>query len=176
MCYNVLGDSMKNKMNNVKVENPTDEIKKLLILILIVTAFFFIFYGLTVLILKKDNKEEEKVEEVTKIDYEKILVSQILSQPENNYYVILTIEKDANNTTYESLIESYYKKENHKKVYKVNLNDPMNSTFLGDKTNLQGEIKNFKFEKSTLLEIEDKTIKSIFDGSTDILEKLNNLE
>lgn len=178
MCYNILGDSMKTKntKNNVRIENSSDEIKKLVVLILIVTAFFFIFYGITVLILKKDNKQTEEIKEVTKIDYEKILVSQILTQPENNYYVIVTIENDANNTTYESLIEKYYEKSNHKKIYSINLDDPMNKTFIGDKTNLQGEVKNFKFEKSTLLEVEQKTIKAIFDGSTDILEKLNNLE
>ena len=179
MCYNDFGDNMsmqkkiKNVNNNVEVENTNDELKKLVVLILVVTGFFFIFYGITVLILNKDKKEDV---EVTQIDFEKILVSQILEQPENNYYVIATIENDANNSTYKSLIEEYYKKEDHKKIYSINLNDPLNKSFIGDKTNLQGEVKNFKFEKSTLLEIEEKTIKNISEGSTDILEKLNNLE
>ena len=165
------------KINNSNIEkvNTTDELKKLVLLILLVTTFFFIFYGITVLILNKDEEKKETTE-ITQIDYEQILVTQILTQPEKNYYVIAKVENDANNSTYESLIESYYENKEHKKVYRINLNDAMNKSFIGDKTDLQGDVKNFKFEKATLLEIEDKTIKNITEGSTDILEKLKNLE
>ena len=169
---------MQNKVKVTKEEEITNsnEIKNLVKLVLAVTVVFFIFYGITILVLKKDNNNETKKEEQTQIDLEKILISQMLSQPENNYYVLITIEKDANNTTYNSLKEEYYKKENHKKIYLSNLSDPMNKTFVGDETNLQGDIKNFKFDKSTLVEIESASIKSITEGSADILEKLNNLE
>lgn len=165
--------NINKKTDNIEQTN-TDQIKKLIILVLTVTAIFFIFYGITILVLNNDNKKEKSTE--THIDLEKILISQILSQPENDYYVLITIEKDANNGTYNSLKEEYYKKENHKKIYLANLNDPMNKSFIGDEISLQGDVKNFRFDKSTLLEIENTTIKSITEGSQDILEKLNNME
>ena len=173
---------MQNKIKNemkVKIEEKNEnenEIKKLIILVLIVTAIFFIFYGITILITKKDKTKVEPKEEVTHIDMNKILINQLLTQPEDNYYVLLTIENDSNNTTYESLKEEYYKKENHKKIYNANLNDPMNKTFLGDETKLEGELKEFKFEKSTLVEIENGSIKNKYIGSTEILSKLGEME
>ena len=126
----------------------------------------------------KKNKTEstEPKEEVTHIDMDMILINQLLSQPEDNYYVLLTIENDSNNTTYESLKEEYYKVENHKKIYNANINDPMNKSFVGDETVLEGELKDFKFEKSTLLEIENGSIKNKYIGSTEILSKLSELE
>ena len=157
-----------------EVENSI-EIKKLLILVLVVTAIFFIFYGITILVLKKDKEDSKKEDIVTQIDFNKVLVSQLLEQPEENYYVLLTIENDANKTTYDSLIEEYYKIETHKKIYYANLNDPLNKSFMGDKTSLEGNVKDFKFDKSTLVEIESGSIKSIYEGSTDILEHLNSI-
>ena len=157
-----------------EVENSI-EIKKLLLLVLVVTAIFFIFYGITILVLKKDKEDSKKEDIVTQIDFNKILVSQLLEQPEENYYVLLTIENDANKTTYDSLIEEYYKIETHKKIYYANLNDPLNKSFMGDKTSLEGNVKDFKFDKSALVEIESGSIKSIYEGSTDILEHLNSI-
>ena len=174
---------MQNKIKNemkTQVEEKKEsenEIKKLIILVLIVTAIFFIFYGITILIMKKNKTEStEPKEEVTHIDMDMILINQLLSQPEDNYYVLLTIENDSNNTTYESLKEEYYKVENHKKIYNANINDPMNKSFVGDETVLEGELKDFKFEKSTLLEIENGSIKNKYIGSTEILSKLSELE
>jgi hypothetical protein len=98
-----------------------------------------------------------------------------LSQPESNYYVLLTIKNDENNETYNSFKETYYKKEGHKIIYQVDLSDPMNKSYLGDETTLQGDVKDFKFKNSVLLEIENGTIKTILDGSTDIISKLREL-
>lgn len=173
---------MQNKIKKTSVTTEetqtSNDMKKLLILVLVVTAIFFIFYGITILIMKKDKNKETDPEknEVTKIDMENILINQILEQPEEKYYVLLTIENDANNTTYESLKEEYYKKEDHLKIYRANINDPMNKMFVGDETTLQGEVKDFRFSKSTLVEIENKTIKTITEGSTDILAKLNDMK
>ena len=165
---------IKNINNNKEDEIKNNDLKKLLYLVLGVAVVFFIFYGITLLILKKDEVKQEETK--TEIDLNQILISQLFEQPESHYYVLVTISNDANNNTYESLKEEYYKKENHLIIYKANLNDPLNSSFAGDKTDLQGNIKNVKFNKSTLVEIEDKTIKSIFEGSQDILEKLNSMK
>ena len=165
---------IKNTNNQNESELQNNDLKKLLYLALGVTVVFFIFYGITLLILKKD--EEKTVSTPTQIDISQILISQLFDQPENHYYVLVTISNDANNNTYESLKEEYYKKTDHLIIYKANINDPLNSSFVGDQNNLQGNIKNFKFSKSTLIEIEDKTIKSIFEGSSDILEKLNSMK
>jgi len=164
---------IKNINNNKESELRNNDLKKLLYLALGVTIVFFIFYGITLIVLKNEDKT---IQTKTEIDLNQILISQLFDQPESHYYVLITIANDANNNTYESLKKEYYKKEDHLIIYNANLNDPLNKSFEGDKTDLQGNIKNFKISKSTLIEIEDKTIKSIFEGSQDILEKLNSIK
>jgi len=164
---------MKNKKDSKKeIINEKNEIKNLVLLVLCVTIIFFMFYGLTVLIMKKDKE----VKNIDKIDFNQILISDLLAQPDKNYYVLITIENDQNKSTYDSLKEEYYKKENHKTIYNANLNDPLNKLFVGDTTSLEGNVLDFRFDKSTLVEIEEGTIKSIYEGSIDILAKLNDIK
>lgn len=164
---------MKNKKDSKKeIINEKNEIKNLVLLVLCVTIIFFMFYGLTLLIMKKDNG----IKNTNKIDFNQILISHLLNQPDKNYYVLVTIENDQNNNTYDSLKEEYYKKENHKMIYNANLNDPLNKLFVGDTTSLEGNILDFRFDKSTLVEIEDGIVKGIYEGSTDILAKLNDIK
>lgn len=165
---------IKNVNNKKEEELRNNDIKKLIFLALGVTLVFFIFYGITYLVLKRNDENIQETK--TEIDLNKILISHLFEQPEENYYVLVTIQNDANNNTYESLKEDYYKKDNHLKIYNANLDDPLNSSYVGDTTDLQGEIKNFKFSKSTLVEIENKSIKSIYNGSSEILEKLNSIK
>ena len=164
---------MKNKKDSKKeIINEKNEIKNLVLLVLCVTIIFFMFYGLTLLIMKKDNG----IKNTNKIDFNQILISHLLNQPDKNYYVLVTIENDQNNNTYDSLKEEYYKKEGHKTIYNANLNDPLNKLFVGDTTSLEGNILDFRFDKSTLVEIEDGIVKGIYEGSTDILAKLNDIK
>ena len=94
------------KVNNKskKIESG-NEIANFIKLIIVVTVFFLAFYLITLLI----NKEEEKenIETPATIQYDNILLGNILIQPNDNYYVLVTESDDINLGLYSTYISMY---------------------------------------------------------------------
>lgn len=140
-------------------------IKQMLISVIVVVAILGIFYGITLLITNK--KETKKTSDDTNyndviIDYDKILAQNILSKQETSYFVFASFGDDKNLTSYNSAIAKYEGTENAIKVYDVDLDDAMNSNYIGEESSfIDG---NITFSETTLLKIERGMIINVYQG------------
>ena len=152
-------------------------IKQLILFILIIMITLGLFYGITTLVLdKKNNTKVDNTEEANNdvtIDYNTILAKNILSQSQEAYYVLASFTEDSNVTEYKNTIEKYKNKENSLKVYEVDLNSAFNKAYVSDESNLTGE--NITFKETTLIKVENKQIKEVFEGKDEITKALSTL-
>lgn len=178
LCYNDFGDKMKKANKNNSFFSTDNEMAKLLLLIIIVAIAFALFYLITLFVVKKDNKLETTDENIqTTIQYEKILASAILTQKNNEYYVLVYKNDDQYLDTYKNYL-SYYKmaKTDALPYYYVELNSQFNKSFISEKSKLDvSESKDFKFSQTTLIRVKDGKVISTYEGKDDITGKLNRM-
>ena len=97
---------MSKKKEKVNEISTTDEGTKLVKIIVIILILFAIFYFLTGYVSKYMNKRNNKVNttpETAVIQYDKIMIGEILNQSSDEYYVLLNYEDDY----YQELYDSY---------------------------------------------------------------------
>ena len=145
-------------------------IKHMIMAVLIIIIILGLFYGLTILITNKKqtktNNEEIKNNDAV-IDYDKILAQNIFSKKDASYYVFASFSNDEKLTTYNSTIAKYQSTTNAIKIYDVDLDDAMNSSYIGNESNfIDG---NIVFSETTLLKIENGIIVNVYQG-----EDINN--
>lgn len=172
-----LGDNMKKatkeKRNTkdmfVENENVASNFVKILIIVAILALTFgLITYAVT---HKSTNKTDSTV-----IQYDKILVGSILNREDDNYYVLVEMSDDSNNSTYESSIDTYNAKDEHLRFYTVDLSDGFNTNYVSDKANLKvTNISDIRFSTTTLLKIENHKIAKTITNSTEIQTFLTDL-
>lgn len=158
------------KKNNKKIKTANyssgDEFGKLIKLIIIVTVIFVVFYGITFLVNKEKEKEEE-TSNSAKIQYDNILIGNILDQPNDEYYVMIYDENDYNTVVYETYLNLYKQKEDSIRYYTADLTNYLNSSFVSDKSNFDIEdIKDLKIKTSTLLKIKKGKIEKHYTGDS----------
>lgn len=160
--------------------DSTDEIRKLLIIIGAVCAVMLAFYFITEVVVKNkknsnnNNQNDIKVEPV--IQYEQILMGSLFNQNESDYYVFVYDKDDVMLDLYNQYVSSYNKLDSHLKVYKVNLSEDFNKSYIGEESHLSGSnIKDIKVTGTTLIRIKDKEISSSYENSEDITKKLKEL-
>ena len=152
------------KEKNVKKANYEDnEISKLIKLIVIVTIIFLAFYAITYFVNKKDEPQEET--STSTIQYDEILIGNLLTQPNDEYYVMIYDDNDYNSKVYEMYLSMYEDKEDAIRYYTADLTNPLNSSFVSDESNFEIEdISDLKVSTSVLLKIKDKKIESVYVG------------
>ena len=111
------------------IQNDTYSFKNLVLITLILVALFFIFYLITTLFVKPVEKNVSN-NSITQINLNKITINNLLSQKENEYYVIATKNPKNSKANYLELynkyIEAYKKIEESLSFYNVNLDDAIN--------------------------------------------------
>lgn len=166
------------KKNN-SVFSSDNEMAKLILLIIIVAIAFAIFYIITIFVIKKDDNSEKNTEtnnEVT-IQYEKILVSNILSQSNNEYYVLAYMNDDPYIEAYKNYL-TYYEmaKEDAVPYYLVELENTFNKDFIADNSKLNvTQSKDLRFSQTTLLRIKDGKVISTYEGKDNITAKFGRM-
>lgn len=159
----------------------TNEFKRLLKIILIVTAIFALFYIVTIIVTQKsdevkierekENKETEKAE----IQYENIIIGTMLNKS-GTYYVLIEDADDNRTDEYDSLVDTIKSNEDSSNIYKANLTDSFNKTYLGKEENYYvSDITDFKVKGTTLVKISDGKIDSVYDNYDAIKNKLTEL-
>lgn len=172
------------KMNNKKGINTftysDNEMSKLIVLILVVALVFAIFYVITLLVTGKDTAETDVSNsenlDVT-IQYQKILAGNVLSQKNDEYYVLAYFNDDQYLNFYKSYLD-FYKSNVDGSVpyYFIDLDEVFNSSFVSDESNLNFDsISNLKFSQTTLLRIKDGQIISTYEGNKQISDKLGRM-
>ncbi len=174
----------KEKQNVRKMENkvstyepiPDEDLNmsNVIKMSIIVAVVFLGFYALTIGIQKwQKNKNNTSLStETNKIQYDEILMSKILKQNSDNYYVLVMDKNDENKKAY----TSYINKLQETKVYTADLNSAFNRGFYAEESNVVVEnISDLKIKDSTLLHIENHMITEGIEGSSSVLEKIMTL-
>ena len=155
------------KKNTTKMKSVSystgDELGKLIKLVIIVTIIVLLFYGITYLVNKEKDTTDTPVK--TEIQYDNILIGNILTQPNDEYYVMIYDDNDYNSKVYEMYLSMYEDKEDAIRYYTADLTNPLNSSFVSDESNFEIEdISDLKVSTSVLLKIKDKKIESVYVG------------
>lgn len=154
----------KNGKKIKKVEySDNSEISKLIKLIVIVTLIVLVFYGITA-ILNNDEEEETQDQSAT-IQYDEILIGNVLKQPNEEYYVMIYDDEDYDTSLYSTYLDLYKQKDEAIRIYTSQLNNPLNQNFKAEKSNLDiSDISDLKIQSSTLLKINDGKIEEFYEG------------
>ena len=157
-----MANKKNSKIKKASYEN-TNEFEKLIKLILIVKIVFLAFYGITFLVNRE--KEEEPSKTSASIQYDNILIGNVLTQPNDEYYVMIYDSNDYNKVLYQTYINMYKSTEDAIRVYTADLENPFNKNFVGEKANFKiDDISDLKLTTSTLLKIKKGKIDKYFVG------------
>lgn len=165
--------SKKQKENQIVSGN---ELTNLIKIVLIVCAVLLIFYFITVLVNNKDEENNYTENTTPTIQYNKILVGQILNRSENEYYVLVEKENDQYLDLYNYYLSSYDGENSAFKYYTVDLIDVFNGNNIGEQNVVVGNVSDFKFANTTLLRIQNRVITEIYDNRDSIVSYLENLK
>jgi len=158
---------MKNSTNN-------EEVGRLITMVVVVTVIFLIFYGITLFVTR--DKKSAKEEAPAQIQYDEILVGNLLEQPNSEYYVLVTVSEDKHISLYTSLLSKYKSQKDSIRYYTANLDNPFNTRFKDEKSELSiTDIKDLKVSQSTLFKIKDKKITNTYEGKDKIKEHLTSI-
>ena len=157
------------KKNN-KSYNQNFEVGNLVKIILVILVVFGLFYVLTYYIQKNKKTESNNNDTkntITTIQYDEILMGEILNQSENEYYVLLVKNGDYIKT-YKEYISKY---SNGNKFYYSLIDNGMNSRYLSDTSNLNVEnIDELKVVGTSLVKVNSGKIIESYDGNSSVMQ------
>ena len=166
----------KKKINKKNTVETNNELVNLIKIVVIVCVVLLAFYFLTVLVNKKTKGSAFSDDDsVAVIQYDKIIVGEILNRSDNTYLVLVEKENDVNSNLYQSYLSIYSGKENALKVYNVDLSEVFNLNYVGDETILDNGIQNYKFSDTTLIKVSDGNISESYIGTEAIENYLKEL-
>lgn len=166
-------NNKKQNSNNIATGN---EMLNLFKIVLIVCAVLIVFYFITLFVNDSGKTDDYSSNNVASIQYDKILVGQILNRNEDEYYVLVEKENDQYLELYNYYLSSYEGESKGLKYYKVDLSDVFNRNYVGEKTLLDGDISSFRFSDTTLLKIKNGVLTKIYDNREAIVSYLENLK
>lgn len=157
---------MSKKINKVDDFNPISLIK----FVVIVVICFVAFYGITMLVTNKKETKKETIEPT--IQYDEVLIGQILNRKNESYYVLV---EDSSDEELAELAQYVGTTNNTKKVYYSELNNSFNKGYKSDSSNLNVDnISEIRFKTTSLLEIENGNIVSSYEEHDEILNTLKS--
>lgn len=156
-----------------------EEIKKSIIiaisvLFVIVVTYFAVAMFLTGEIGNTKNESETVLSDTgVSLSYDNLIIAgKTFSQKENDYMVMFFSEKNASEALKNSL-SSYDPAQKSLKLYKVNLDEAINSFVKSDENNTTAtNSKELKIKQNTLITINNGTIISYIEDETEILNIL----
>ena len=169
-------ETSKKKKSNLS----NNEFVKLLQLILIVTGIFLAFYLVTWLFTDnsdKNKKEEEKPE--VSIQYDEILMSNLLKQKDLEYYVLAYDAEDKYYDSYNMYIYTYSTQKDAKRIYTSVLSNGFNKKFydkeLKESVIDAADISKLKLKDTSLIRVRRGTIRNVYEGHEEIINFLSTL-
>ena len=169
-------ETSKKKKSNLS----NNEFVKLLQLILIVTGIFLAFYLVTWLFTDNsdENKKEEDKPEVS-IQYDEILMSNLLKQKDLEYYVLAYDAEDKYYDSYNMYIHTYSTQKDAKRVYTSILSNGFNKKFydkeLKESVIDAADISKLKLKDTSLIRVRRGTIRNVYEGHEEIINFLSTL-
>ena len=169
-------ETSKKKKSNLS----NNEFVKLLQLILIVTGIFLAFYLVTWLFTDNsdENEKEEEKPEVS-IQYDEILMSNLLKQKDLEYYVLAYDAEDKYYDSYNMYINTYSTQKDAKRVYTSVLSNGFNKKFydkeLKESVIDAADISKLKLKDTSLIRVRRGTIRNVYEGHEEIINFLSTL-
>lgn len=172
---------MKNKnkkaiKEEIVITTANDEFKKLTKVLVSVVVIFTLFFVITYFVTKEDKEPIVDPIVKTEIQYDEILIGELLNQNNSEYYVLVTKESDKYVGLYNAYLTIYNKKENASRVYTANLNNVFNKTYMSTESQFSfAYIKDIRFKQTTMLKIQNKQIISHYEAKEEIVNLLKDL-
>lgn len=154
----------KNKVVE-EVKGEENQVRKLIILIVSILIILGLIYLVATLFEKKDYSSIFKNSlEVSDIQYDEIIIGNMLNQKEDNYYVLVLDKEDPYYDTFLSYIENYKNLEYKTRIYSVDLNNVFNKNNKVDDANP----RDLTFKTTTLVEVSKGRVKDYIEDSDEI--------
>lgn len=153
--------------------NDSYSVKNIIRNLAIVLIVIIVFYFITVVVSNSKKNTNSNEGEVSVIQYENILLGNIFSIEENEFYVLVENQEDENITNYKSYITNYEQKEDKLKFYYVDLDSAFNKRYIGEEYNFEKE--NLKVKGTCLIKVKDKEIIETYIDNDSIAKKLEEI-
>lgn len=166
----------KQKRNLYKTNTNSEmEYSKIIKITIGVILVLTLTYFITALASGEIKFGKEKVEEKeTSIQYEEIIVGQMLNRNKNEYYVLLFDFTDSFASYYLSLKDSYINNEDSLPFYIIDLEKHINSKYiLKDGEELiekPNNLSEFKVTSPTIIKVKDNKVVERISGRDSILK------
>lgn len=172
------GEKLNKKKEKLVVED--NEFTNLIKIVLIVTGIFLAFYLITYLVAKNkaDNTEKKDDSAEVSIQYDEILMSNLLKQSGSEYYVLAYDAKDVYYDTYNTYITSYTGEDDALRVYTSILSNSFNKSFYDANAESNTDVDSIdklKLNSSTLIKVKDGKIEATYEGHDAIVTHLKSL-
>lgn len=165
-----LGDIKMKKNYNSEIE-----IGNLFKIILIILVVFGIFYIFTYYLQKNRKSEMLKnniTNKITIIQYDEILLGDLLNQNDTEYYVLIVSKSDYNDR-YKEYLSKY---NNNNKFYYSLIDNGLNKAYISDISNFDIEdIKDLRISGTSLLKINSGKIIASYDGNANVMQQFIEL-
>lgn len=154
----------------------SSEMGSLTILVLIIAAIILLFLLITNIINSKIKPEDDLITS-NDIQYDEILVSNILKQSNSNYYVLVYDEADRYFESYNLYLSGYNSKDDSVRFYTARLNIGFNKSYYAEnESNVVGaSIEELKFKGTTLIKVENGNIVSAYEEPSTIIEHFKSI-
>lgn len=144
---------------------------KMIKIIVLIVVILGIFYVVTNFVVNK--KTETATNQEVFVQYDEILIGSILNQNREEYYVLITTEKNSYNDLFNNYISTYNEKNDSKKTYISKIDNSFNSKYYSTESDFSNEYPIIK--EPTLVKIASKKIVEFYEGNDSILTKLKSM-
>ena len=175
---------LKEKKENIKQarkqlyynNSDSDELSKLIKIVLAVTLIIIVFYGVTVVVTNKAKEAaEEKNKQAVEIQYDSIMIGSMLNI-DGSYYVLIENDDDIRLSEYTTLIQTIKANDDAPTIYTADLSSTFNKSYLGEKSNYESNMENFKVTGTVLVRVSNHKISNVYDNYDEIIKKLEELD
>ncbi len=175
---------LKEKKENIKQarkqlyynNSDSDELSKLIKIVLAVTLIIIVFYGVTVVVTNKAKEAaEEKNKQAVEIQYDSIMIGSMLNI-DGSYYVLIENDDDIRLSEYTTLIQTIKANDDAPTIYTADLSSTFNKSYLGEKSNYESNMENFKVTGTVLVRVSNHKISNVYDNYDAIIKKLEELD
>lgn len=159
---------MKKNKENFSSEMEMGNLVKIILIILAVFGIFYVFtYYLQT--YKKVETNNSGINTITTIQYDEILMGDLLNQSETEYYVLL-VKKTDYDDRYKEYLTKY---SNNNKFYYSLIDNGLNSSYVSDVSNLNvNSIQDLKVSDTSLLKINSGKIILSYDGNASVMQAI----
>ena len=165
----------KKEEKKVEIHNEEYSIKSMAKIIIIISVVFCLFYFITTLIVKPVETNESEIT----LSENEILVSQLLSRKDDEYFVLAHKQSLYKNSGYMDVynlyIKEYLQKEEILPFYYINLDNALNKKHFSEEMNITSDVAELKLNNEVLFKIKDGQIEKTYEGKEKIIDKLSRL-